>query len=277
MFGCRLGDPRPVPGQLLSISTHNRHCQQLQREGDADPLSAPFIPKNPGQAGEEQNSCSRDVVNAVQGVLHAGTERGLHTNLTSHHHIPSCPLIPSHNPGSRSFSQLWLQWLWKATRWVYPNLSRLTKKRTGAEPFCQICCQRKKALVLSSEGFHLYESPAAPKSCEKNGMRTFWPDSLKTLLPPPEVSPMENAMDRERRISGNRPKLFALSDMKRMKKITQIVYCQTESKHEKKSLQGYTVKKFRFHHKSSLKSKRTTHCQASNSPNNPRASECNIY
>lgn len=75
-------------------------------------------------------------------------------------------------------------------------------------------------------------------------------------------------MDRERGISGNRPELFALSDMKRMKKITQIVYCQTESKHEKK-LQGYTVKKFGFHHKSSLKSKKTTHCQASNSPTTP--------
>lgn len=72
---------------------------------------------------------------------------------------------------------------------------------------------------------------------EENLLAWFY----KVFASPPSISPKENGVQRERRSSGGRPQLYALSDMKRMKKITPIVYCQTESKHEKETPHKVTL------------------------------------
>lgn len=80
-----------------------------------------------------------------------------------------------------------LQWLWKAARWIYPNLSRLTK-RTGAEPFCHICCQRK-ALALSSRGFHFTRAQQLPRVVRRMEWELSGPILWSLCFPLPMFPP----------------------------------------------------------------------------------------
>lgn len=53
--------------------------------------------------------------------------------------------------------------------------------------------RRRRPWCSALKAFIFTKAQQLPR-VEKNGMRTFWPDSLKSLLPPPNVFPKENGM-----------------------------------------------------------------------------------
>lgn len=171
------------------------------------------------QTGVEPN-WFRDAENVMtQGVLPAGTGRGLYRTPPATTRFPPAP-----SPSPTIQDLAFLSSISQA------SVALESSQMDSSKP--QQVNQKEQELSLSAKSagtgrrpwcsavkaFIFCKAQQLPR-VEKNGMRTFWPDSLKSLLPPSQCFPhREWHVDREKGISGNRPKLFALSDMKRMKK-----------------------------------------------------------